>query len=500
MTAAATSLLCAPPKSCVVKTHQKSIYCQTQVDADFVNFTIGQPTPRLLPLEELRSSLSVQLDAENADPLMIQYGGTSTQLDVLARWLAKKLEMEVACSELILTNGNSHGIQFAARALCAPGDSLLMDDPTYFLVGDILQSHCKVAVLPCTVSEDFTSESDESVVQRTSLTAGMTRFVDALEAYLEDDSKPKPKAIYTIPVHHNPTAGSFSVAAAKKLVALAQKYNFYIFADEPYVLLNHELQQGVEKNKNREVGGSLPDDLQPIRTSLRYYDIVTDEQNRTTPGRHVISMGSFSKIIAPGLRLGWLHAHADVVANHFTKDPVIASGGGVNPVSSLTFTLVHNLLAITTANSASSPASAAGEGAARSAPSIVEAGAKYVIEPRSNEQVNSIDAGSALANSQPIFFDDAALLFNGEIYNYRDLLYEHLAPDEDHDNIISDGGSTKNNKPTLNEGEVLIRLYRQLGAEFVKHLDGEFALAVLDFRERKLLFSADVFGTKPLWL
>ena len=167
------------------------------------------------------------------------------------------------------------------------------------------------------------------------------------------------------------------------------------------------------------------------------------------------------------------------------------------------FTLVHNLLAITTANSASStPASAAGEGAARSAPSIVEAGAKYLIEPRSNEQVNSIDAGSALANSQPIFFDDAALLFNGEIYNYRDLLYEHLdAPDEDHDNIISSGGgSTKNDKLMLNEGEVLIRLYRQLGPEFVKHLDGEFALAVLDFRERKLLFSADVFGTKPLWL
>jgi 2-aminoadipate transaminase len=97
------------------------------------------------------------------------------------------------------------------------------------------------------------------------------RQVDALEARLRAGDVPG--FVYTIPFFHNPTGAVLPSSRCERLVALARKYGFYVVADEPYNFLHLD-------------GPPLP--------SLASYD---------DSGR-VVSLGSFSKILAPGLRLG----------------------------------------------------------------------------------------------------------------------------------------------------------------------------------------------------
>eukprot|EP00928_Gymnodinium_smaydae_P001508 TRINITY_DN10549_c2_g1_i1.p1 TRINITY_DN10549_c2_g1~~TRINITY_DN10549_c2_g1_i1.p1 ORF type:complete len:595 (+),score=134.34 TRINITY_DN10549_c2_g1_i1:73-1857(+) len=82
--------------------------------------------------------------------------------------------------------------------------------------------------------------------------------------------------------------------------------------------------------------------------------------------------------------------------------------------------------------------------------------------------------------AQPFLGENVAALFNGEIYNWRELLAQR-------------------GWQGVSDGDVILPLYRELGDRFPSVLDGEFAIAVLDFARGELLLSTDVFGTKPLW-
>lgn len=92
------------------------------------------------------------------------------------------------------------------------------------------------------------------------------------------------KLVYTVPVHHNPTGITMSNEKREKLVALAQKYKFYIIADEAYQLLNFRPT------------GVLP---------LHYHDSPEDPR--------VFSIGTFSKLIGPGTKVGWVQAYSGLL-------------------------------------------------------------------------------------------------------------------------------------------------------------------------------------------
>merc|ERR550532_1081310 len=98
----------------------------------------------------------------------------------------------------------------------------------------------------------------------------------ALEKLLKENPG-KIKIVYTVPVHHNPTGITMSNAKREKLVALAQKYKFLIIADESYQLLNFK------------PSGVLP---------LFFHDHVEDPR--------VFSVSTFSKLIGPGTKVGWI--------------------------------------------------------------------------------------------------------------------------------------------------------------------------------------------------
>jgi DNA-binding transcriptional MocR family regulator len=126
---------------------------------------------------------------------------------------------------------------------------------------------------------------------------------ERLEAGLEIDF------VYCIPAYHNPCAINLAPSRAQSLVELAETHDFVVVADEPYVLLNF---------------GSRP-------ACMASYDRGRDR---------VLSLGSFSKLLGPGLRLGWAHA-TEPLLERLSQHGVLRSGGGLNPVVSA---IVHRLI------------------------------------------------------------------------------------------------------------------------------------------------------------
>lgn len=138
--------------------------------------------------------------------------------------------------------------------------------------------------------------------------------VKELEAYLQSGKEGKLRALYFVPFHHNPTGTSISDESARRLCELSTKHDFYIFSDEPYGMMSFA------KNERPR----------------------TLKQFETSPRSKVIAMHTFSKIAAPGLRLGWLHASPELISK-LAQDNVLDSGGGHAPfVSDIMYRLLLN--------------------------------------------------------------------------------------------------------------------------------------------------------------
>ena len=255
--------------------------------SEMVNFGVGQPAPSLLPLSRVRDAAAAKF-AED-DPLFLQYGvipGYAAFRASLAAFLARGYGGPPVDPELLfVTNGVSGGLGLLCSLLAARGDVVVVEEPSYFLALSIFRDFgLRIVSVPL----------DEN---------GMD--VDALEALLVGGLRPT--LAYTIPAFHNPTGYSMSAARKAQLVGLAARYGFTVLADEVYQLLGFE---GVA----------------PPPPVLCSYD---------TAGC-VVSMGSFAKILAPGMRLGWLQvspAGRPLLAR-LAGCGQLDSSGGVNPVMS----------------------------------------------------------------------------------------------------------------------------------------------------------------------
>ena len=132
-------------------------------------------------------------------------------------------------------------------------------------------------------------------------------IIDALAEKLE---KHNSVFIYTIPAFHNPAGVTLSADRREKLVSLSEKHDFFIVADEVYQLLSYT---------------AMPP------SPMTYFD----------RSARVLSLGSFSKILAPGLRLGWMQAKPSLL-EPFIVCGYLDSGGGLNPfVSSIVESLIE---------------------------------------------------------------------------------------------------------------------------------------------------------------
>lgn len=245
-----------------------------------INFGIGQPSADLLPVELLRAASEDFFSS--ARPEELNYGasqGDTRFLESLADFLSVGYGQTVNVDSLLLTAGNSPALDFLCSILAQPGDTIFVEEPSYFLAFQIFADH-GLDIVSIPVDND-----------------GLD--VDQLEVLLKETA---PKLLYTIPSYHNPGGQNLSAARRRRLVELSQEYEFLILADEVYQLLFH-------------------DDPPPAAMG-------------TMAGSGtVLSLGSFSKILAPGLRLGWIQASPEMIQRLLTVG-VLNSGGSLNHFTS----------------------------------------------------------------------------------------------------------------------------------------------------------------------
>jgi len=210
-----------------------------------------------------------------------------------------RTDKELEPRNLFITNGSSQALELTCSVLTEPGDPIFVQNPTYFCALSVFEDH---KLKPVVVRSD--AEGLDT---------------DDLERQLKTGSEnpPKVRLVYSVTSFNNPSGVTLSEARRKKLIDLAHRYNLVIFSDEVYHLLNYS-------------DNNLP-------LPMACY-----------PGAEgrVIGAGSFSKILAPGLRMGWMHCagrdpspssadtDAPALIKQFANRGFIISGGGLQPFTS----------------------------------------------------------------------------------------------------------------------------------------------------------------------
>ncbi|NQX70268.1 PLP-dependent aminotransferase family protein [Paenibacillus alba] len=253
-----------------------SIGSTTVTKQDHVHLSFGFAAPHLFPIEQLSQSAAEAVTLHGRKAL--QYSGSVGPGQIL-KWIQARSQVHgihVELDQILVTYGSTQGIDLATRILVEPGDHVWVESPSFF---SALQAFR-------TAEAEITSfPIDEEGVR-----------VDLIENALlnaKQNGKPLPKFLYTMPTYHNPGGVTLSVERRKRLVQLAEIYNFFILEDDAYSELNF--------------------------TGNRYPPLYTLFPER------VIYLNTFSKIIAPGLRLGWIIADSRVIA----KIKLLNLGGSI---------------------------------------------------------------------------------------------------------------------------------------------------------------------------
>lgn len=244
-----------------------------KIPPDCIRLSAGYPAPHLVPSEGLKEAVARLLDEEDDAPL--QYVG-SPRTPELKQYIRERMAtrgMETAESEVLVTAGACQAIDLVARILLDEDALAVIESPTYMEALEIFQNY----------TEQYISiPIDEN---------GMN--TDRLEQILLDRKRTGqtlPRILYTIPSFQNPTGTLLSLERRKHLLRLAANFDFLIVEDDAY--------------------GELAFGERP--TTLKAMDI----DNR------VIYIGSLSKVIAPGTRIGWVACAEELITlmSWFKKD------------------------------------------------------------------------------------------------------------------------------------------------------------------------------------
>lgn len=236
----------------------REIFKKVDLNAIY-SFAGGYPSAETFPLEEIRRTMSEVIDKYAGKAF--QYGATQgvpELRDAVARRYGVPVE------RVQITSSSQQGIDVCTRILVNPGDVILTSNPSYL---GALQSFC----------------SYRADIRGISHNDDLEAFRQAYEAELRRvkvEGK-KVKFLYMIPDFQNPSGESLTLQERKMLVSLAQEHDFLIVEDSPYRELRYE-------------GEHIP----------TMYSLDPDR---------VIHLGSFSKIFAPGFRLGWAIAHPEIL-------------------------------------------------------------------------------------------------------------------------------------------------------------------------------------------
>lgn len=218
---------------------------------DVISFGGGLPSPDSFPVRSLERIVAGGFGPTFAS--LMQYATTEGYpplLEFLATWV-KERGIDATPDQICALTGSQQGIELACKALLDPGDAVLVESPTYLAALQVIRLY---QGRPVSVACDQEGMSP-----------------DALREAIK---KERPKLIYVVPTFRNPSGETWSADRRREIAQLAAEAGVPIVEDDPYGLLRYD-------------GEPVP--------ALKAMD----------PGENVIYLGSFSKIISPGLRVGY---------------------------------------------------------------------------------------------------------------------------------------------------------------------------------------------------
>lgn len=270
-------------------------YKVTEAD-ECINLGVGQPRNEMLPLDII--NLALKKLSDNTNPAFLQYGSIQgynefrSELvnflnNIIFSTLSEKHDL-IDGNNLLITNGITGALHLILSLFKVKDITIYVEDPTYFLALNIFKDFgLNIVGIPI----------DENGIR-----------VDILENELEKNID-SITFLYIIPFFNNPTGYSLSECRLNELMELADIYtNLYVLSDEVYCFLSFTSYE--------------------IKKPLALYH------------KSFISMNSFSKILAPSLRMGWMICSPELM-KIFVNSGVLDSGGCVNPIGC---GIIHELL------------------------------------------------------------------------------------------------------------------------------------------------------------
>jgi 2-aminoadipate transaminase len=274
-----------------------------------VNLGVGQPDTSKLPIDWFNNTLE-KLSKQKLSPEFLQYGaipGYSRVRNKLANWLTSKyydnlnvtdninVSHIIKENQIFMTNGNTGALQIIMNTMMETGDEIIIEDPTYFIAKKMFEEYG--------LTINSVSMEDDGL--------NVNELEERIKNILQNNREyPQNKIfLYTIPIHHNPTSITLTHEKRKQIADLCVKYpNFYVIADEVYHFLSFE-------NK------------------LEVYPMADYHPK-------ILSLGSFSKLLAPGLRVGWIYQNIQNTTHYnlidiIQKCSILDSSGSFNPLGYL---------------------------------------------------------------------------------------------------------------------------------------------------------------------
>ena len=230
-------------------------------DPSVISFAGGLPAPELFPVAEMKKAVDTVFDEHGREAM--QYGasrGVTELRELITKRVKEREGIDSKVENVMVTTGSEQVLDLVGKAFIDEGDEVLVEDPTYLCALDVYRSY----------GAKFVSVAQDDQGLR----------VDALEEALKNH--PTAKVLYTVSNFQNPTGKTMPVDRRKKVAELAAKYDVMVLEDNPYGDIRFE-------------GEHVP--------AIKSFD-TTD---------HVLYMSTFSKILAPGFRLGWVLGDPKVI-------------------------------------------------------------------------------------------------------------------------------------------------------------------------------------------
>src|SRR5258707_7172477 len=245
--------------------------------------SFGQPDPETLPIAELCEALLHVMNGPEVGAAL-QYGaeqGTRSLLEVLVEKINREQWLAVRPENLMITAGSTHAVDMLTRLHTQPGSVLMLEAPSYVDSLHLFRDQ-ELDLHPLPMDEEGL------------IPGALAEEIERLHA-----RGLAPRLLYTVPTFHNPTGRTLSEARRGEIIELAHRHGFWIVEDDVY-------------------------------RDLSFIETVPPSFYALGGGKQVLNIGSFSKTLAPGLRLGWLLGSEDAIQRCINCG-TMQMGGGANP-------------------------------------------------------------------------------------------------------------------------------------------------------------------------